>query len=79
MLLKYLNLLLRLNSFKDAANELNVTPTAISHQIRALEDTLKIRLFERKTRAVNLTKEGELLAASANHAFAKFTLNSESA
>jgi LysR family glycine cleavage system transcriptional activator len=58
----------RLNSFKDAANELNVTPTAISHQIRALEDTLKIRLFERKTRAVSLTKEGELLAASANHA-----------
>lgn len=56
----------RLNSFKDAANELNVTPTAISHQIRALEDSLKVRLFERKTRAVTLTKEGELLAASAN-------------
>ncbi|MFT4573400.1 LysR family transcriptional regulator [Marinomonas primoryensis] len=32
----------RLNSFKDAAKELNVTPTAISHQIRALEDTLKL-------------------------------------
>lgn len=56
----------RLNSFKDAANELNVTPTAISHQIRTLEDSLKIRLFERKTRAVTLTKEGELLAESAN-------------
>lgn len=56
----------RLNSFKDAANELNVTPTAISHQIRALEDTLNIRLFERKTRAVTLTREGELLAVTAN-------------
>ncbi|RBP79562.1 LysR family transcriptional regulator [Marinomonas rhizomae] len=56
----------RLNSFKDAANELNVTPTAISHQIRALEDSLKVRLFERKTRAVTLTTEGKLLAASAN-------------
>lgn len=56
----------RLNSFKDAANELNVTPTAISHQIRGLEDTLNIRLFERKTRAVTLTREGELLAATAN-------------
>ncbi|SBS36954.1 Glycine cleavage system transcriptional activator [Marinomonas spartinae] len=56
----------RLSSFKDAANELNVTPTAISHQIRTLEDSLKVRLFERKTRAVTLTKEGELLAASAN-------------
>jgi len=39
----------RLNSFKEAANELNVTPTAISHQIRALEDSLKVRLFERQT------------------------------
>ncbi|UTV98967.1 LysR family transcriptional regulator [Marinomonas rhizomae] len=56
----------RLSSFKDAANELNVTSTAISHQIRALEDTLNIRLFERKTRAVTLTREGELLAATAN-------------
>ncbi|QUX97261.1 LysR family transcriptional regulator [Marinomonas sp. CT5] len=56
----------RLNSFKEAANELNVTPTAISHQIRALEDSLNIRLFERRTRAVTLTKEGELLAATAN-------------
>ncbi|WP_432453972.1 LysR substrate-binding domain-containing protein [Agarivorans sp. QJM3NY_29] len=56
----------RLNSFKDAANELNVTPTAISHQIRGLEDKLKIRLFERKTRSVVLTHEGELLAATAN-------------
>lgn len=56
----------RLNSFKDAATELNVTPTAISHQIRALEDNLKVRLFERKTRVVTLTKEGELLALSAN-------------
>ena len=43
-----------------------MTPTAISHQIRTLEDSLKIRLFERKTRAVTLTKEGELLAESAN-------------
>ena len=56
----------RLNSFKDAANELNVTPTAVSHQIRALEETLKIRLFERKIRAVTLTKEGTLLATAAN-------------
>lgn len=56
----------RLSSFKDAATELNVTPTAISHQIRTLEETLKVRLFERKTRAIALTDEGQLLAASAN-------------
>ncbi|MCV2403606.1 LysR family transcriptional regulator [Marinomonas sp. C2222] len=56
----------RLNSFKDAADELNVTPTAISHQIRSLEDKLQTRLFERKTRSVSLTNEGKLLASSAN-------------
>ena len=56
----------RLKSFKQAASELNVSPTAVSHQVRALEDNLKIRLFERRTRSVLLTKEGEQLAASAN-------------
>lgn len=56
----------RLNSFKDAAEELNVTPTAISHQIRTLEDKLKTRLFKRKTRSVTLTNEGKLLATTAN-------------
>lgn len=56
----------RLNSFKAAANELHVTPTAISHQVKLLEDFLSVRLFERKTRAVTLTSEGEQLAAAAN-------------
>lgn len=56
----------RLNSFKEAADELNVTPTAISHQIRSLENKLQTRLFERKTRSVSLTNEGKLLASSAN-------------
>ncbi|AEF55948.1 LysR family transcriptional regulator [Marinomonas posidonica] len=55
----------RLGSFKAAAIELNVTPTAISHQIRALEDELNIRLFERKTRKVMLTSEGKILAETA--------------
>ncbi|MBM1173765.1 LysR family transcriptional regulator [Microvirga arabica] len=35
-------------SFKRAADELPVTPTAISHQIRLLEETLGQRLFERR-------------------------------
>ncbi|KKJ77590.1 LysR family transcriptional regulator [Kiloniella litopenaei] len=52
----------RLKSFKAAALELNVTPTAVSHQIRSLEDTLGTLLFERKTRAIELTEEGEKLA-----------------
>lgn len=48
-------------SFKDAALELNVTPTAVSHQIKQLETHLAIKLFERGTRQVRLTAEGESL------------------
>jgi LysR family glycine cleavage system transcriptional activator len=48
----------RLSSFKLAAEELNVTPTAVSHQIRNLEEKLGTLLFERKTRAIALTPEG---------------------
>ncbi|WP_271274320.1 LysR substrate-binding domain-containing protein [Aliamphritea hakodatensis] len=55
----------RLKSFKAAAAELNVTPTAVSHQIRSLEDRLGTLLFERKTRAIELTEEGEKLAQAA--------------
>jgi LysR family transcriptional regulator, glycine cleavage system transcriptional activator len=48
-------------SFKNAALELNVTPTAVSHQIKQLEALLAIKLFERGTRQVRLTAEGEAL------------------
>jgi LysR family glycine cleavage system transcriptional activator len=48
-------------SFKDAAEELNVTPTAVSHQIRQLEETLGTKLFERGTRCVRLTAPGHQL------------------
>ena len=44
-------------SFTLAASELNVTQTAISHQIRRLEEELGIRLFIRKNRALALTPE----------------------
>ena len=49
----------RLLSFKAAAEELAVTPTAISHQIRSLEDWLGVALFERLPRQVRLTEGGE--------------------
>ncbi|MCP1536156.1 transcriptional regulator GcvA [Methylorubrum extorquens] len=48
-------------SFRGAADELGVTPTAISHQIRLLEQTLGLRLFHRETRRVRLTAEGAVL------------------
>ncbi len=44
-------------SFTRAASELNVTQTAISHQIRRLEQELGIRLFVRQNRALELTPE----------------------
>ncbi len=46
-------------SFLRAARELNVTPSAISHQIRALEKFLGVALFHRDGRQVQLTREGE--------------------
>lgn len=54
----------RLLSFKAAAEELSVTPTAISHQIRSLEDWLGVALFDRLPRQVRLTEGGERLFRS---------------
>src|ERR1700761_6645642 len=51
----------RHRSFKIAADELFVTPSAVSHQMKELEDSLGVRLFERKTRAVELTSAGATL------------------
>lgn len=48
----------RLGSFKAAAQELAVTPTAVSHQIRALEAQTGLALFERHVRRVSLTEAG---------------------
>ncbi|WP_293576022.1 LysR substrate-binding domain-containing protein [Phaeobacter sp.] len=46
-------------SFKNAAQELSVTPGAVSHQIKALEGELGLALFQRKHRGVELTREGQ--------------------
>ncbi|HWL68836.1 MAG TPA: LysR substrate-binding domain-containing protein [Geminicoccus sp.] len=51
----------RHGSFKRAASELAVTPAAVSHQIRALEEHAGIVLFERRTRQVVLTDAGAQL------------------
>jgi LysR family glycine cleavage system transcriptional activator len=48
-------------SFKMAASELNVTPGAVSHQIKALECELDVVLFQRKHRGVELTESGAML------------------
>ena len=59
----------RLLSFKAAAEELSVTPTAVSHQIRSLETWLGVPLFERLPRQVRLTECGERLFHSLHGAF----------
>ena len=46
-------------SFTKAAEEMYVTQAAISHQIKALEDHLGLKLFMRKNRALLLTEEGQ--------------------
>ena len=46
-------------SFTHAASELNVTQTAISHQIKRLEEELGVRLFIRQNRSLTLTQQAQ--------------------
>ncbi len=52
----------RLGSMVQAAAELHVTHSAISHQIKALEEELAVLLFERQGRRLLLTEEGRIYA-----------------
>lgn len=56
-------------SFKHAAEDLNVTPSAVSHQIKSLEEQLKIALFERGPRAMRLTAAGADYAKTLHELF----------
>lgn len=56
-------------SFKSAAAELNVTPTAVSHQIRGLETDLGQKLFRRQHRGVELTEAGVYLFHAVQRGF----------
>ncbi len=55
-----------LSSITLAAQRLNITQPALSRQIRALEDSLGLRLFEKAGRNVRLTAAGEVLYARVN-------------
>ena len=57
-------------SFKKAADELAVTPTAVSHQIKLLEEFLDLPLFRRLTRALELTAEGAAMLPRVQEGFA---------
>jgi LysR family glycine cleavage system transcriptional activator len=57
-------------SFSKAADELHVTPAAISHQIHALEEDLGVKLFHRMNRAIELTASAHVLLPGLSEAFA---------
>lgn len=59
----------RLGSFKDAAEALHLTPSAISHRIRNLERAVGSALFVRAHRTVRVTPVGRALAAATGRAF----------
>ena len=59
----------RLGSFRAAASELNLSPSAVSHAIVKLERALGTSLFERSTRVVRLTANGETLMDHCSVAF----------
>ena len=63
----------RLSTLAAAAEELNVTPSAVSHQIRALEETLGVTLFQRANRRLTLTKEGQTLLPGLSDGFRRLT------
>lgn len=59
----------RLGSFALAAEELRLTPSAISHQVRSLEQWFERPLFERGARRVTLTADGARLLTDLTQAF----------
>jgi LysR family glycine cleavage system transcriptional activator len=60
----------RHESFRRAAEELHVTPAAVSQQMRALEDLLGVSLFERRARGLSLTAAGHGYRAEVSRALA---------
>lgn len=61
----------RLSSFALAAEELRVTPSAVSHQIKLLEEQVGVALFHRIHRAVTLTDAGRRCAEEITAAFTR--------
>ncbi|GMG86149.1 transcriptional regulator GcvA [Biformimicrobium ophioploci] len=65
-------------SFRDAADELCVSHSAISHQVKLLERYLGLELFLRKARSVELTRSGKLYYPILREAFEKISEGTES-
>ena len=63
----------RLGSFKSAANELNQTPAAVAYQIKKLEESLNIELFDRMHKGVILNKAGQNYLKTVSGLLTSFT------
>lgn len=61
-------------SFTHAGETLHLSQSAVSRQVSALEDSLKIALFHRHARGLLLTEQGELLYRTAHEVFAKLAM-----
>ena len=66
-------------SFREAAEDMGVSPSAVSQTVRQLEDRIGVPLFIRTTRSVGLTEAGALFHAQAAPAFAALVSAWESA
>ena len=56
-------------SFTEAAKELNITQTAVSHQVKTLEARLGLNLFHRSGKSISLTEAGKKLFPEASECF----------
>jgi DNA-binding transcriptional LysR family regulator len=61
-------------SFTHAGESLSLSPSSVSRQIAALEETLNVSLFHRHARGLQLTEQGEALYDTAKEVFAKLAL-----
>src|SRR5256714_15332925 len=67
----------RTESFTRAAEELNVTPGAVSHQVKALEDTLGVKLFNRERQRLVMTEAGREYLAVVRDALDRIALGTD--
>ncbi len=67
----------RHGSFQEAARALHVTPSAVSHQIRGLEDWFGVTLFTRGARRIELTAAGKTLLRETERAFGRIATTAQ--
>ncbi len=75
--IKYLLALAETNNFSRAAERVHVTQSTLSSAIRKLEDELQILLFDRTTKGVHITREGEKFLSHARVIFSEMNKISE--